>query len=86
MTNAEKTQYAWDTITQEEVYIGNKDDWPSDANERQDWRRVVPLRKEATKVVHGDGSARYRCCNDSSCSSQVLVAQKNIQKWNFRSG
>ena len=84
MTNAEKTQYAWDTETQEEVYIGNKEDWPSDANERQDWRGVVPLRKEATKAVHGDGSARYRCCNDSSCSSQVLVAQKNIQKWNFR--
>ena len=79
-----KTEYAWDTLASEEVHVGYKEDWPDDANRNQDWRGVTPLRTGAEKAEHGDGSAKYRCCENPECASAVSVAQKAVNKWHFR--
>jgi len=82
--SSRRTEYAWDTIANEEVHVGYIEDWPDDANRKQDWRGVKPLRKGAKKAEHGDGSARYRCCGNQRCASAVFVAQKGINQWHFR--
>jgi len=83
-SGSRKTEYAWDIIAGEEVHVGYIEDWPDEANRKQDWRGVTPLRKGAEKAKHGDGSARYRCCNNQRCASAVFVAQRGINKWHFR--
>ena len=84
LAGSRKTEYAWDTIANEEVHVGYIEDWPNEANRKQDWRAVIPLREGAEKAEHGDGSARYRCCDNRRCASAVYVVQAGINKWHFR--
>jgi hypothetical protein len=78
-----ETQYAWDTITQQEVHVGYKEDWPHEANENQNWAGTTSS-SGRPKAEHGDASARYRCCSDQTCATRVLVSQAAINKWHFR--
>ncbi len=78
-----ETQYAWDTITQQEVHVGYKEDWPHEANENQIWAGTTSS-SGRPKAEHGDASARYRCCRDQTCATRVLVSQAAVNKWHFR--
>ena len=78
-----ETQYAWDTITEQEVHVGYKEDWPPEANENQNWAGTTSS-SGRPKAEHGDASARYRCCSDQTCATRVLVSQAAINKWHFR--
>lgn len=81
-----KSKWAWDTLENRRIYVGNKSEWDPEETKKRRW--TEPIVPGATKAPHGHRvflSGRLLCCPDlNECGVQVKVIQGEYQDWHYK--